>query len=511
MKLRDYQVEAVEALWQELWRSPTALMVLPTGTGKTEVLQGLVQKALSAKPDFKACFLVNRKELLRQTANRFSRNLGAHLVQAFRLMDIGSSKHQAPVLVATIQSIAKHAGMFHLLIVDEAQNLNEDSGRYQKMIEKCLELNPNLKIVAVTATPYRYSGLIYGTKKLFKRVCFERDLQWAWRNKHLVPVKLKHTPHQFDTSKLEVRMGDYVQKQVEALTLDERKMIEQIKDAMPQLEGRRAVVWACSSIQHAESVASKIFAVDTQGVSVVHSKREDRDEQLSMFTSGKSRHLVFVSIVSEGFDHPPTDAVVLMRPTRSPVLYVQIIGRGLRPSPHKADCIVLDYGGVVENLGPLHSPNIKQGKDKKSQLIIKMKFCQNCLEYVESSARICPACTAPFSMERLDDKLKNLNEKSYNGTGTERTLRVISISVSDRYVSKSGNQCYVITYHLNSLFPRMHQEYIVKNGGGTKRLWGRLTSLGITSLKGHDKIPVEAEISLKKNGAYYEIIGVKRA
>jgi DNA repair protein RadD len=509
LKLRDYQIEAVEALWAELLHSPTALMVMPPGCGKTEVLQGFVQKAISLKPDFKCAFIVNRYELMTQTAARFKRGLPYVSVGVYRSR-FASTKAQ--VMVATIQSLRTLTPHLHVLLVDETHNLNDASGQYKNFIERCLEVNPKLKIVAVTATPYRYSGYIYGHDKLFKRVCFQRDLKWAQDNGWLVPVKLKHSPHQFDTSTLQVRMGDYIQTQVDRLTMDERKMIEQIKDAMPQLEGRKKIVWACSSIQHAESIRIKLKALGER-VSIVHSKQDQarRDSEMTEFKIGLARHLVFVSVVSEGFDHAPIDAVVFMRPTRSPVLYVQIIGRALRPHPDKKEALALDYGGVVENLGPLHDPYVRKGRGDKKTLQVPMKFCPACLHYCEAALKKCPECSHVFAVNSSDDKLKNLSEQSYKGTElAERELEAYMIRVKDNHVSSSGNKCLVIEYYVRSLIPNKVVEYFPENQAWAKNnYWKRLRSLGIGALTGGTELPVNATLTVYKEKGYYKIKNVE--
>lgn len=507
MQLRPYQSEAIEALWEELKTSPTALLVLPTGTGKTHVLQNFILKALQVKPDFKCAFLVNRTELLRQTARIFSQNLPTGSVSVFRPIN----KHQTAVTVATIQSISKHAGMFNLIIADETHNLNESDGQYKKMIDQCFDLNPRLKIIGVTATPYRATGLIYGDNKLFKRICYHKTLEWAQENGYLVPLRLKHTPHKFDVSALDIRMGDYVAKQVNKLTLDENKMLEQLKDALPQLEGRKKIVWACSCIQHAENLMWKIREITRDSVSIVHSKlKEDfREMNMQWFAKGEGRHLVFVSAISEGVDVPCIDAVVLMRPTRSPVLMVQIIGRGLRLYPGKRDLIVLDYGSIIEHIGTPYNPLVKSGRAKKDLPDVKMKFCQSCLEYVTMQTKVCPACNAEFPKHTIeDDRLKNLNTKSYTGEPT--WINVRRILTQSNYKSKNGNDCLVIEYHLESIAPRIVHEYFPKNQTWAKgKFWKRLYSMGVTALTSVS-VAVDAKISIRKSGAHYEVIEVRK-
>ena len=342
--LRDYQQDAIDAIWNEILRQQTALCVMSTGLGKTEVLIGLIKKSLALKSDLKVVFLVNKLNLLGQTERRIVENLG-DIVGMF----YGKEKNlQKNVTVASIQSLHKIDLHVNFLILDEVHNVDQNNGRYLAFIDKCRVSNPKLKIIGVTATAFRADGYIYGPGKMFNRICFDRGLLWAIHNKHLVTPRLKAQSEKFDTSKLRIKMGEYHPTDVLKLTSDEIKIKNQLVSAIPQLIGRKKIVWATSSIEHCRLLFKQLVEMET--AAMVHSKQNDEQNayNIKLFEKGDCTHLVFVTIVSEGYDHKPIVAVVLMRPTRSPVLYVQTIGRGLRPFENKEDCLVLDFGGVVE-------------------------------------------------------------------------------------------------------------------------------------------------------------------
>ncbi len=516
MILRPYQQEAVEAIWNEFHQSNTCLIVLPTGTGKTEVIIGLVKKATNAMDGFKCIFLVNKITLLEQTVNRFRKHFGDNMVGHFQ----GSTKQIGfPITVATIQSIhKKHIEQFNLLILDESHNINQEDGTYKKFIEKQLERYPRLKVLAVTATPFRSDGYIYGEKKLFNHITYKKDLIWAQENGYLCKVRFKHSPERFDTSKLKIRMGDYVQEELNKLTEDQDKIKVQLLDALPQLENRKKIVWACTSIKHAEMLQEQINKIEPCGI--IHYKSED-DEWLNLFKESKLRHLVFISIISEGFDFPPIDAVVLMRPTRSPILYVQIVGRGLRPSPitGKEDCLVLDYGGVIENLGPLHNPkvSIKDSTKKKGVVEINMKFCPQCYEYVEPQVEYCPCCQFSFIKEVKKDLLKNLDLRSYGANDNyEDEVQIFSIMVLE-HKSKNGNDCIKINYYLEGGRITLISEYFTLGMAFSEdKLRRRLELFNIKTVKKEtigtkltcDNLFLFATISKNAKG-FYEVTRIR--
>jgi superfamily II DNA or RNA helicase len=158
LALRKYQSECVDAIWAEIKINKSALVSLPCGCGKTQIIIGLIKKSLDLYPQFKCAFIVNQKNLLEQTTKRTQNYLGDIVGRFF-----GKQKTLAyPVTVATIQSIHKKEIFLNALIIDEAQLFNEGDGSYSDFINRCIAVNPKIKIIACTATPWRSSGKIYG-------------------------------------------------------------------------------------------------------------------------------------------------------------------------------------------------------------------------------------------------------------------------------------------------------------------------------------------------------------
>lgn len=500
---RPYQIEARNAILDELLKEYTALCVGSTGLGKTEIMF----MTINAIPNHrKVCILVNKVKLLKQTYNRAKKALSEKTVKIF-CGSLGQYDLDAQVIIASIQSISKMPNDFDYIILDECHGVNQSEGRYVEFLNK----NPKVKIVALTATPYRADGYIYGKGKLFKRICYQKGLLWSIENKFLVPPRIKYTDEQFDVSGLTIQNGDYKQGELNILTNDAEKLNKQLDDALPKLKGRNKVVWSCSSIRHATDVCNELINRGELAI-VVHSQldRELHDTNFELFEKNNYRHLVFVTECAEGWDYPPVDAIVLMRPTRSPVLMVQIIGRGLRNYEGKTDCLVLDYGKVIENCGPVDSPFIKEGKGKKSAITIKMKFCPNCYEYMTSQLMTCPCCEYEFPAHRESDYQKNLTDKAANvdilSTPKEVKIHKVSFKI---HKSKAGNECFKITYHgpiLNI------DEYIV-----TRLEWRirkRLKDIFDQFIYENQVIDKEFKVDLtvetRKEGKYERIVNVKR-
>lgn len=398
-----------------------------------------------------------------------------------------SSDTESTVVVASIQSIFKtELNNLNLIILDECHNINQDYGRYFDFIELHKNKNPKLQIVAFTATPFRSNGYIFGKDKLFKKITYKKELKETIYQGYLVKPILKKVNHQFDISKLKIQNGDFRKDQIEALTGDESKVFVQITDALLRIEERKKIVWACSSIKHCELVHTMLLNKFNEQASLIHSKQPDdiRKHNLHRFENEDVKHLVFVSIVSEGYDFKPIDCVILMRPMRSPVLYVQTIGRGLRICDGKTDCLVLDYGRVVESCGPLDNPKFVSGSKDKITKDQEMKACPSCECYCLASEKRCPVCDYEFPSKKIPDLNLTSDEESLllsnKKSGHSIKLNVEKVTITKDHLSKAGNKCLKITYTTNNLLYRTVSEYFSMNSPyGQKKAAKRLMALDV--------------------------------
>lgn len=469
---------------------------MATGSGKTEVAFEILRRSISRMPDIKIMFIVNRTDLLNQTYARiqsFVDKVGIYCGSENR------KELSETVTIATIQSIfSVDIDKVHLVIIDEAHNVDQKQGMYFKFLEKAKEKNSKLKIVALTATPWRNGYPIYGDFKLFQKICFEKNIASLITEGYLAPPTIKAPDHQFDISKLRVKMGEYVGTDVDQLTMDRDKAAKQVSDAIARLVGRKKVVWACSSIKHCELVADLLYYID-EDATYIHSKMDDsyRKGAKKFFEEGSARHMAFVSVLSEGYDFAPIDAIVLLRPIRSITLAIQVIGRGLRISEGKNDCLVLDYGRVMQNLGPLTDPNVMEvNRYGKNQKTTPIKICPKCREYLHAKCTRCIACGYEYQV----------NIVSKNTTLTpdaNKNIFEISDILFDRHLSNNGNECLRIRYVRGILDRYPIAEYFKWDSEfAQKKLNIRLEQLGCKHF-GDIKHQINAKIS--KIPKYVEI------
>lgn len=447
---RDYQSSCVESIWNNFHKKADQLIVLPTASGKTIIFTLLLKKCLEKFPALKAQVLVNQVKLVSQTQEKLNLAIDKTKTSLF-CGSLGEYNDTANVTVASVQSIARKTCELNLLIIDEAHNA-ENSATYRNYIRRCKETNPKLKIVRFTATPFTTNGYIYGPGCGNNRVDFKRSMQQMIDENYIVEPTFKSSKEKFDVSKLRTKKGEYILKDLEELTKDEAKTKSQVKDALERLKNRKKVVWACTSIKHAEMV--KKFVSEYEHCAIIHSKLKKPEQlhNLTIFEHGACRHISSVTMVSEGYDFPAIDAIVCLRPTRSPVLYVQLVGRGLRLSPNKENCLFLDYGEIVENLGHPNDPVVLKSHKKKDQEK-KAVICPNCEEINFLPVKKCRDCgyeffklpTSPRNM--LKNLRENAEEHEFNKNNKkEFEAQVLSCVINENYTSKAGNVCWQVTY-----------------------------------------------------------------
>lgn len=430
MILRPYQLDCVQALWNALAAERNVLCVMSTGSGKTECFIELARRA-----PVRTAVLVGRDKLVEQTARRMRA-----VIDDVGVWSAGQGeKRVAEKTVISIHSADKLTipGL-KFLICDEAHNLND--GRYARFLER----HPEAKVAGFTATPWRAGAEIFGAGKRFSRIHYRRGLKTLIDEGFLVPPVAKSMPASFDTRGLKTRGDDFILSDLVKITSDIGKITAQVEDAMPRLTERSKIVWMCTSIEHAEKLAKII----PENCSVVHSKNPHNDYAMECFTAGPIRHMVSVMMLSEGWDFPPVDAIVLMRPTKSPTLYVQSVGRGLRPSEGKKNLLVLDYGEVIRNCGPLHDPYTKtiREKTKKEALTIGVRVCKECLSYIFDGT-ICGDCGHENAEKR--DPLKALQSRAMDADimASRQPEKLECVSVrAVQHMSKSGNNCIKISF-----------------------------------------------------------------
>ena len=428
---REEQTECVKALWNEIQRTHSAFVWMATGSGKSAIFSKFIEKCHNLMKgqdrELKTLILVNKVKLATQHESRFldfTKNINVGIFCGTE----NRFETDKDVLIATIQSlISKEFVPFvNLLIVDEAHRYHE-SKLYTELRKNLFKKNKKLKTAYFTATPYntKKGGYIFRPDSNYFGVdkpCYIKLKKELIEKKRLVPIVLSEPDLKFDVQDLKVSAvtGDYTDKSVNDLVMkDKVKTKLQVKDALMRGKNRKKFVWSCVSIDHAELVEKELMS-HGEKVFCIHSKKKEttNENYLEEFEFGSIRHLTSVVKISEGVDIPPIDCLPFLRPTKSPTLLEQVAGRGMRPFEDKKDCLFLDYGNVVQNLGHPLNPKINPRKRERMPSEIQLKtsvvLCPRCFEENFANASVCQHCGEKFPCPIQDGIYKNLRSKAFD-------------------------------------------------------------------------------------------------
>ncbi|SHF55450.1 ATP-dependent helicase IRC3 [Marinomonas polaris DSM 16579] len=491
-QLRDYQIQAVEASLVHFRNSDDpAVIVLPTGAGKSLVIAELSRLAKG-----RVICLAHVKELVEQNHAKFlATGSSAGIFSAGLSQKTSTEK----TTFASIQSLSANLADFiepvSLIIIDECHRVGmEESGQYNKTIEHFRALNPKVKILGLTATPYRLgSGWIYQnhyhgytrtcTNSLFKKCIFELPLQHMVKKGYLTsPIHYDAAIAHYDFSLLAESLDG--EQNTDDIALNELihkhpRVTKAVTEQILQLsQDRQGVMIFAATIDHAKEIASYLPA-DKTALITGKTKLKQRDSLIAAFKAKDIKYLVNVSVLTTGFDAPHVDVIAILRPTQSISLFQQIVGRGLRLSPGKKDCLVLDYtnngynifqpeigekrptqdsvavqvhcpacdfantfwgrkdaeGNILEHFGRRCHGLLKnaQGEEQQCSYRFRFKRCPYCNEENDIAARQCQHCTVklidPDDLLRSALNLKNNKVLRCSGITPELNIKEKSIKI----------------------------------------------------------------------------------
>ena len=413
MPLRKYQRNAIDLLyqWFELNPKGNPCIVLPTGSGKSWIIAELCKEALSNWPKTKILILSHVKEILSQDIDK--------IFQTWPNAPVGiysaglKQKEINSITFAGIQSVrnkSKEIGFVDLIIVDEAHLINHKSqGGYRKLINELTEINPEVRVIGLTATPYRLGhGMITDKPGLFDGLIEPVSIEELVEFGFLSPLRSKSTEKKIDVSKVHKRGGEYIESELQKAVNTEDNNVNAIKEVLKRADNRKSWLFFCTGIAHAETINAILINYGIKSACVTgKTPIKERNKILDDFKTGKIQAVTNANVLTTGFDNPNLDLIVMLRPTLSPGLYIQMAGRGMRIAEGKKDCLVLDFAGVIATHGPITAvlPPRKSKKGDKAPT----KECPQCQEILHASIMLCPVCKYEFPQkEKISDwKLRN--------------------------------------------------------------------------------------------------------
>jgi len=395
MLLRPRQKLFVERSLAALSTRDNTLGVAPTGAGKTIMLSAVTGNMTG--DGARACVLAHRDELTNQNRAKFARvnpGIGTSVV------DATAKSWDGQITFAMAPTLARAANLaampkLDLLVIDEAHHAVAES--YRRIIDRVRDANPQARVFGVTATPNR--GDRKGLREVFDNVADQVRLSELIASGHLVPPRtfVIDVGVQDELRSVRKTMSDYDMAEV-AEIMDRAPVTDEVIRHWKEKAGDRQTVVFCSTVAHAEHVTEAFREAGVPAALITGTLEAGaRKGILDAYAAGRVRVVVNVAVLTEGWDHPPTSCVVLLRPSSYKSTMIQMVGRGLRtvdPAEHpgivKTDCIVLDFGTSSLTHGTLEQDVDLDGHTPLGEA--PTKTCPACAADIPLGSRECPLC-----------------------------------------------------------------------------------------------------------------------
>lgn len=410
--LRDYQLELIEKIRTEMRKGYRSICaVAPTGSGKTALSSYMLKRG--SEIGKRSWFIVHRKELIEQSAEAFDK-------MGVKFGIVSPHYHEnpfAPVQICSIQTLSNRYPRMKApdtIIYDECHHL------VSKSWIKIKNIYTQAYHIGLTATPMRLDGK--GLGEVFDSLVEGPNMKWLIENGHLSNYRV-YAPSSIDRSKLKTRMGDYkiqdIVDQVDRPTITG----DAIKEYMTKARGKRAIVF-CASVEHSKHV---VQSFNDAGIRAMHvdakTPTHDREKSKKLFAKGEIKVLSNVDLFGEGYDVPALEVVILLRPTKSLGLYMQQVGRSLRPVHGKDYAIILDHVGNVKEHGLPDEARewsllgrFSQAKNKS-----EVKTCPKCFGVNPVTKTSCQYCgtslvgsSGPRQLDQVEGELEEFKQEDFS-------------------------------------------------------------------------------------------------
>jgi DNA repair protein RadD len=522
LTLRPYQQAAIDAIYGYFAaNSGHPLVVIPTAGGKSLVMASFIEGVLRAWLDQRILVVTHVRELI---AQNFAELIGLWRDAPAGICSAGLGRRdlRARVLFAGIQSIHRRAydvQQCDLVLIDEAHLIPGTSDTmYRRFIDTLARLNPQLKVIGFTATPYRLdSGMLHeGDGALFTDIAYEVSVRQLIDDGFLCPLVSKAADTKLDVTSVGSRGGEFIPGQLQA-AVDLPAVTEAAIDEVVRLgAGRRSWLAFCAGVEHATHVAEAIRSRGFTAATIFgDTPKLERDRTVAAFKRGEIRALASMGVLTTGFNAPGVDLIAMLRPTKSTGLYVQMAGRGTRLAPGKADCLVLDFAGNVARHGPIDA--VKPKRPGAGEGEAPVKVCPDCQSILATAVRVCPDCGHRFPPPKLQVEAR-ASTLAILTTGKPQWLAVDDVAYR-AHEKPGGRTTLQVDYRCGLV---RHREWVCLEHTGYARqkavAWWRQRAPGTAvpqsvadALARSAEIAVPSEIAVRPSGRFTEIVSARFA
>lgn len=399
-----YQKKSLAEIDDCLISDPQArpCLQLPTGGGKGYIIAFFAQNVRAINPRARIMITVDNQDLILENYAKMVRlwpNAPCGMYSSgLNRRDVGD-----PILHVGIQSVkgrARELGHYDYVLVDEAHMIShKEEGEYRAFLADVEVVNPTVRFIGLTATPWRlgHAGHIAENGAFFTNLIVGATIDDLVSLGFLATLHSKHMAQQYDVSGVKKRGGDYIESDLQKALNTDPQNIAVVDETISRATklGCKSWIVFCTGVEHA--IAIYHLLVD-RGISarVLTGKtpKSERAQMIKDFKAGRFMAFVSVEVLIKGFDHPAADLGVMLRPTKSKVMFVQMVGRLMRASPGKACGYIFDFAGLVEEHGPVTLVSADYKTPGSGEAPVKP--CPECHELIHISIMICPECFYGF-------------------------------------------------------------------------------------------------------------------
>ncbi len=523
LKLRPYQQAAITAIYGYFEkRKGNPLVVIPTAGGKSLVMAAFIKGVLEAWPDQRILVITHVRELIAQNHAEML-GIWPEAPTGIYSAGLGRREARARILFAGIQSVhakARAIGHTDLVLIDEAHLIpNSSNTMYRRFLGDLQAINPALKVIGLTATPYRTgSGMLHeGDNALFTDIAFEVSVRDLIDQGYLCPLVSRQPETRLDVSGVGTRGGEFIARDLERAVDHDSITRAAVAEIIAQGAARKSWLAFCAGVDHATHVAEEFRRRGITCETIFgNTPKVERDRIIAAFKRGEIRALASMGVLTTGFNAPAVDLIAMLRPTKSPGLYVQMAGRGTRLSPGKENCLVLDFAGNVQRHGPIDlvRPKRPGGSGNGAP---PTRVCPECRAILPAALRECPDCghVFPGPKVQLAPKPSTLDVLS---TGRPQWCAVDEVTYQ-RHQKRGGRVSLKVTYRCAFSW---HSEWVCFEHEGYPRRkaeqWWQARAPGTPvprtvaeALAATDKLRRPSEIAVRPAGRFTEITACRFA
>ena len=516
LKLRPYQQEAIDAIYAYFEKhTGNPLIVIPTAGGKSLVLTAFSEGVLKTWADQRILIVTHVRELIGQDHAEMI-GLWPEAPAGIYSAGLGRRETDARVLFAGIQSVYRKAseiGHCDLVLIDEAHLIPTASATmYRRFIDELTAINPKLKVIGFTATPYRLdSGMLHeGDGALFTDIAYEISVRELIDQGYLCPLVSKQPKTKLDVAGVGSRGGEFIASELQAAVDKEAITRAAVSEIIAYGSDRKSWLAFCSGVDHARHVAEEFRS---RGISCAtifgDTPKDERDGIIAAFKRQEIRALASMGVLTTGFNAPAVDLIAMLRPTKSAGLYVQMAGRGTRLAPGKQNCLVLDFAGNVSRHGPIDLVRPKK-PGEAGDGAAPTKLCPECDAIVPSAVRACPECGYEFPREAVKIAPTASTLAILSGK-RDRWLEVSSVTYK-KHTKEGSPPSLRVEYHCGLV---IHKEWVCFEHQGYARLkaegwWQRRSAAPIPrtvdeALNAAGGLLRPSHIFIRSNGQFTEV------